>query len=106
MSLARSVAVLPVLLAAAAAPPDEFKLSENEQAVVDLTNAERKKAGLDPLKPNPKLFDAARSHVANMAKQDKLEHDLDGKTSADRVTAAGYVFARTGENIGWNYQTP
>src|SRR5262245_8935544 len=85
---------------------DATQLSEDEQAVLDLTNAERKKADLPPLKPNAKLFEAARSHAANMAKQDKLEHTLDDKTAFDRILATGYKFSRAGENIGWNYQTP
>jgi uncharacterized protein YkwD len=84
----------------------EFKLSEDEQAVLDLTNAERKKADLPPLTANPKLFEAARGHAANMAKQNKLEHTLDGKTLADRVIATGYKFSRAGENIGGKQQTP
>lgn len=86
--------------------PDAMKLSADESAVIELVNAERKKAGLPPLKPNAKLMAAARDHAANMAKQEKLEHDLDGKTPADRVKTAGYKFAATGENIGWNYPTP
>src|SRR5262245_17823641 len=85
---------------------DEIKLTAEEQAVIDLTNAERKKAEKDgkpldlkPLKMNPKLMDAARKHAENMAKQDKLEHVLDEKTPADRVKTAGYKYRACGENI-------
>jgi uncharacterized protein YkwD len=99
----RTLPLLAVVLVAAA---DEFKLSEDEKAVVELTNAERKKADLPPLKPDARLFAAARGHAANMAKQDKLEHDLDGKSAADRVADAGYKAGRSGENIGWNFPTP
>lgn len=84
----------------------ELKLSEDEQAVLDATNAERKKAKLDPLAVDAKLLEAARKHAANMAKQDKLDHTLDDKDVADRVKAAGYAFRRLGENIAWNQQTP
>ena len=90
----------------AEAPPEEFKLSPDEQAVVDATNIERKKADLPPVAPNPQLFAAARGHAANMAKQDMLEHTLDDKTPGDRVKAAGYRFAMTGENIAKNTRTP
>lgn len=87
---------------------DEFKLSAEEKAVIELTNAERKKAdkGLEPLKMNPQLMEAARAHAANMAKQDKLEHVLDEKEPADRAKAAGYKYAYVGENIAWNQKTP
>jgi len=84
----------------------EFKLTADEQAVLDATNAERKLAKLDPLMIDPKLTEAARSHAENMAKQEKLDHTLDEKTVADRVKAAGYTFSRVGENIAWNQQTP
>ena len=85
---------------------DEVKLSDDERAVLDATNAERKKAELKPLATNAKLLAAARKHAANMAEQDKLEHTLDDKTSADRVTAAGYDYRKTGENIAWNPPAP
>jgi uncharacterized protein YkwD len=85
---------------------DELKLTEQEQAVIDLTNAERKKADLSPLKPNALLMKAARLHAANMAKQDKLDHVLDEKNPSDRVKDAGYKYFATGENIAWNPATP
>lgn len=90
------------------AKKDEFKLTAEEKAVIELTNAERKKAdkGLEPLKMNPQLMEAARAHAANMAKQDKLEHVLDEKEPADRATAAGYKYKAVGENIAWNQKTP
>src|SRR4051812_1595324 len=80
---------------------EAFKLSAEEQGVIDQTNAERKKAdkSLEPLKMNPKLMEAARKHAANMAAQAKLEHELDGKTPADRADAAGYEWSVIGENI-------
>jgi uncharacterized protein YkwD len=77
----------------------KFELSAEEQQLLDLTNKERKKADLPPLRPSPLLFKVARAHSANMAKQGKLEHDLDGKTPFQRMKAAGYRYLRGGENI-------
>ena len=51
-----------------------FRLSKDENALLELTNKERDKAGLAPLRANAKLFQAARDHSENMAKQDKLDH--------------------------------
>ena len=87
---------------------DELKLSEDEQAVVDLTNAARTKAdkNLTPLKPNPKLMEAARKHAENMAAQGKLDHTLDGKTFVDRAKAVEYKYRALGENIAASYKTP
>ena len=115
--------VFVLLLALVAAPlacadgkddkKDAIKLTEDEQAVIDLTNAERKKAekdgtslNLKPLKMNPKLMEAARKHAENMAAQEKLEHVLDDKTPSDRAKAAGYKYRALGENIGWNAKGP
>ena len=85
---------------------DELKLSKEEQAVIDLTNAERKKEMLPPLVANPKLMAAARAHAENMAKQDMLKHKLDDKEPWDRTKDAGYKNGHIGENIHWNAETP
>jgi len=95
--------------ASAAAGPDraeELKLSREEQEVIDLTNAERKKADLPPLAPDAKLTAAARGHAANMAKQEKVDHVLDEKGLKDRVADAGYKARATGENVAWNAGGP
>jgi uncharacterized protein YkwD len=103
-----TLAVLVLLPALAVAQPkaNEFKLSEEEQGILDATNAERKAAGLPALKPNPKLAAAARGHSENMAKQSKLEHILDEKSPVDRVKAARYAFRMVGENVEHNAPTP
>lgn len=87
-----------------AASPEE--LAKTEKAVFDLANAERKKVQLAPLVANPLLTKAARSHSANMAKQSRLEHTLDGKTVGGRLTDVGYVWRSCGENIALGPQTP
>lgn len=86
----------------------ELKLTADEEAVIVLTNAERKKAEkeLPPLKMNPQLMAAARKHAANMAAQGKLDHKLDDKDPGDRTKAAGYTSEFVGENIAWNQKSP
>jgi uncharacterized protein YkwD len=83
-----------------------FKLSVDEQAVLDLTNAERKKQNLQPLKVNELLTKTARGHSANMAKQQKLDHELDGKKAHERIEALGYKFSAMAENIAMGQKTP
>lgn len=95
-----------VLVLPALASAQKIVLSETENAVLEKTNAERKAAGIPPLAIDAKLLQAARSHSANMAKQEKLEHTLDEKTVADRVRATGYGYSRVGENIAHNQETP
>jgi uncharacterized protein YkwD len=84
----------------------EIEASDEEKAILELTNAERKKAGREPLAFNAKLLAAARAHSANMAKHNKAAHELDGKTMRDRVADKGYKYSLVGENVAWNQQTP
>lgn len=95
-----------IVICAADEPKEAFKLTDDEQAVLDSTNAERKKADVPPLKASPQLFAAARAHSKNMAAQDKLDHTLDDKAFTDRITAAGYPYSHAGENVAWNAQSP
>ncbi len=83
-----------------------LKMSTEEQEVVKLTNVQRKMAGLEELQPDIKLFQSARLHAANMAKQNKLDHELDGKTMVDRLQATGYNLESVAENIAWKQTTP
>ncbi len=77
-----------------------------QQAVIDRTNAERKVAGLRPLIESPQLAEAAMRHAGDMARRSELSHNLNGRTAADRVKAAGFEYRSVGENIAWNQPTP
>jgi uncharacterized protein YkwD len=79
----------------------EFRLTKEEQELIDATNAARVKQKLPPLKMNPLLTKTARQHSANMAKLKMMAHELDGKTPDQRVDDAGYDYAKCNENIGW-----
>ena len=100
------LAALALFAAPAWADPPALELSADEQELLAATNAERKQAGLAELTPAPKLFAAARAHAANMAKQDKLSHELDGQHLPDRLQAAGYALAKAAENIAHNQSSP
>jgi uncharacterized protein YkwD len=78
---------------------DETKLSKEEQRVLELTNEARAKDKLPALKVNATLAQVARAHAANMAKQQKMEHVLDGKNPAQRVEKAGYDYRSVAENL-------
>ena len=85
---------------------EKFTLSKEEQQVLDLTNKERKDAGLKALTANEKLFKAARAHSENMAKKDELNHTLDGKGPSERLADSGYGFRSLGENCAAGQRTP
>ena len=76
-----------------------FEMTKDEQTLLELLNKERAKKELPPLRPNPLLFKVARGHSANMARQQKMEHELDGKNPGQRILAAGYDYGRATENI-------
>jgi uncharacterized protein YkwD len=81
--------------------PEKLELTQAEKELLELTNQERAKEKLPPLKPNLVLFRVARAHSANMAKKGEMKHDLDGKNPAQRVRAAGYAYRELAENIAW-----
>ena len=82
------------------------KLSPTEQKLLDLANAERKKANAPPLKAVPLLMNAARQHSANMATKGELNHELDGKGPAERLTDLGYQWRAVAENIALGQRIP
>jgi uncharacterized protein YkwD len=76
-----------------------FEMTKQERRLLELVNKERAKAKLPELRPHPLLFKAARAHSANMAKQRKMEHILDGKRPSQRVQATGYDWGKVTENL-------
>ncbi len=79
----------------------KFEPTKDEIEMTELTNNERKKKDLQPLKLNPALSKIARAHSENMARQGKMEHVLDGKNPLDRIRAGNYKFVRFAENIAY-----
>jgi uncharacterized protein YkwD len=84
----------------------EFRLSKDEKALLDLTNKQREKEGLRPLRASAKLFEAARKHSANMAGQERLAHTLDGKGPGERLREEGYRSFGWAENCAAGQRTP
>lgn len=78
---------------------EEFKLSDDEKTILDLTNQERARQSLPALKPHPLLFKAAREHTENMARLGRLSHSLNGTQPHQRIRETGYVSFGSGENI-------
>jgi uncharacterized protein YkwD len=78
---------------------EKVKLTDEEQTILDLTNKEREKEKLPPLKLDATLCKVARAHSANMAKQEKLSHDLDCKGPSQRMKDGGYAASWGGENV-------
>jgi uncharacterized protein YkwD len=80
-------------------PGEDSDFDEARAEILKRTNEARAKEKLPPLKMNPLLTKIANAHSANMAKQEKMAHVLDGKKPAQRVKEGGYDYADTAENV-------
>jgi uncharacterized protein YkwD len=75
--------------------------------IVELTNAQRRQAGLPDLRFNPVLSAAAQKHSADMALEDFFNHKSpNGSKPSDRAQAEGYPSTYVGENIYAGGSTP
>ncbi|MPY55765.1 CAP domain-containing protein [Streptomyces spongiae] len=75
--------------------------------IVELVNAERKKAGCSPVTPDATLTKAAQAHSEDMAAHRNMSHTgSDGSSPGDRITRAGYTWRTYGENVAYGYTTP
>ena len=76
-----------------------------EQYMLELVNAERAKAGAQPLAFDSNLNTAAENHSSWMISTDTFSHTGSGGSNPGaRMTAAGYSFSGSwswGENIAW-----
>ena len=90
---------------AAAAPQDAADFAAR---ILDLTNAERQKAGLAPLVANPQLATAAQTYSQVLASTGCFEHTCGPVPNfADRDAQAGYTgWTAIGENIAAGYPSP
>ncbi len=74
------------------------------QKVIELTNQERAKLGLTPVKENEALDKAAQLKAANMFAENYWAHFApSGKTPWDFILGAGYRFTFAGENLAKNF---
>jgi uncharacterized protein YkwD len=85
---------------------NSFMSSQLINQVLELTNAERAKAGLKPLTLNNQLAQAAQGHSDSMAADDFFSHTgADGSDVSDRVQDTGYQYSHAGENIAAGQKT-
>lgn len=84
-------------------------LADEEQAIIDLTNRARAEVGIASLFVNDQLQQAAQIHAENVARLNRLAHDLPETatpTLADRANVVGYQFSMLAENLAFNYNSP
>jgi uncharacterized protein YkwD len=77
-------------------------LAAVRQAVLDQVNVERVKAGVPPLRLDPRLSLAAQRHADDMLARDYFSHaSPEGRTVIHRAATAWYSFHMVGENIAF-----
>ncbi|MGK5738850.1 CAP domain-containing protein [Micromonospora sp. URMC 103] len=82
-------------------------VSAQAREVVDLVNAERAKAGCNPVSIDDKLMTAAQGHSQDQADHQDMSHDgSDGSDPGERIERVGYEWRTYGENVAWNQKTP
>ncbi|MFD8787505.1 CAP domain-containing protein [Kitasatospora sp. NPDC059599] len=92
---------------APATPVDGGAAPSDAQAVVDLVNAERAKAGCGPVASEPRLATAAQSHSDDMANRNYFDHaSPEGYHADHRIEATGYRWSTWGENIARGQKDP
>lgn len=74
--------------------------------VLQLTNNERSRAGLQPLRLNAALSRAAQRHSESMAYHDFFDHKGPDGNPFSRIQEAGYQYSAAAENIAAGQATP
>lgn len=83
------------------------ELSQFEQEVVELTNQERAKQGLSPLKIDTELSKVAREKSRDMASNGYFDHNSPSYGSPfDMMKQFGISYSTAGENIAKGQRTP
>lgn len=76
----------------------------DQKKLIELTNVERQKAGLSPVKENEALDKAAALKAQNMFSENYWAHfSPSGKSPWDFILGAGYRFTFAGENLAKNF---
>lgn len=76
----------------------------NQKRLIELTNQERQKKGLNPLSENEALNAAAEKKAQNMFAENYWAHfSPSGKSPWDFINSSGYKFTYAGENLAKNF---
>lgn len=80
--------------------------AEVTRAMIQMVNAERKRAGLPALGHDRKLDKAAQAHACDMARRGFFSHNGSGGTTPKtRVKKVGYKTCLTAENISFGWRS-
>ena len=109
LALLLGVAGVTVPLHAEGEAGASLERTERVSTLLELANAQRAKAGLQPLRANTQLMQAAQTQAEQTASARQLQHVLpDAKypRPEDRLGASGYPWRAWAENIAFGQKTP
>jgi uncharacterized protein YkwD len=84
-------------------PVERPDLDRFEGQMLAAANAERANAGLEPLRPDPRLTTVARWRSDDMATRGYFSHDIGGYMVFTVLRSSGYEYRVAGENLAYNY---
>lgn len=88
-------------------PPPASTNNNLINQVLELTNQERARAGLEPFQLSTQLSNICQDHCWDMAHNDFFSHTgSNGSSGVERAEAKGYPYPYVGENIAAGYSTP
>lgn len=85
-----------------AATPD---IEQAAQRIVRLANDARREHGRPALQTEPRLTDTSRYFAQYMANEDRLGHEADGASHAERALKRGYDYCVVTENIAYEFNS-
>ena len=80
-------------------------VSVDAEAARDLINQHRALAGLAPFALEPALMEAAAAHARDMARHDRVGHDISNGPMAQRLARIPIGYKSAAENVGAGYHT-
>lgn len=86
-------------------PPKSADTDATVAAIVERSNAFRKREGRVALAVDQTLQETAQEFANYMAENDRYGHQADGRSPSERATAHGYDFAIVLENIAYAYDS-
>jgi|GEM_PF-2968121 len=91
-----TVFLLPKIASASSITPEKL---------IDLTNQEREKMGLNDLVASPLLAHAAQAKAEAILKSEDFSHTLAGRTFSSWIKETGYQYSFVGENLAMDFET-
>ena len=78
--------------------------ADRRQTMLDAINLLRGDRGLEPLRPEPRLFATAEAHALDLLRHGLQGHEgSDGSLPPERATRAGYPWILVGENVATGF---